>query len=177
MGLAGGKEFEDENSYQSRALNVMSEFGIIEGHRREKLAQRYALLCLYFSTNRVRTDVTDAQSGYGTTPGWKSIEPWSRVFGDDECSWYGIACDRRGLVTRIELENHLLTGVIPLELKLLDVPLTVVDFSDNRGLGQGGFPQVFLEIDSLQSLGLSGCSFEGVITEMWCKIPRLTVSC
>ena len=30
---------------------------------------------------------------------------------------------------------------------------------------------------TIESLGLSGCSYEGKINEEWCKIPRLTVSC
>ena len=157
--ILGGSEFDDSNSYQSRALNVLIENGVsvdddpntIIG--RQKLAQRYALLCLYYSTNMVRTAITDAQFGYGTTPQWNNTNvpaPWKFKWGNDECDWSGVVCDGSRLVKRIELVNHLLTGFIPMELQLLDGgPIEVLDFTDNRGLGQGGFPKVFSEFDSL----------------------------
>jgi len=150
--------FSNESSYQSRALKVLTENGENKNYSRQKLAQRYALLCLYYSTYRVRTDVTDTQYGYGTTPGWYVLSPWKSAWGDDECTWYGVACDTQGLVSRIELVDHLLTGYIPTELKLLNSgPIKVIDFTDNGGLGQGGFPSVFSEFDSLSKsiLGLN----------------------
>ena len=150
IALKNGQEFDNESSYQSRALKILSEKGVVEGYSDQKLAQRYALLCLYYSTNRVRTDVTDEQFGYGTTPGWHVMSPWKFVWENDECVWYGIACNTEGLVVRIELTDHLLTGYIPMELKLLkNGPVSIIDFSGNRGLGQGGFPRVFSELDSL----------------------------
>lgn len=159
LAILGGSEFDNSNSYQFRALDVLIENGISVDddpnteNGRQKLAQRYALLCLYYSTNGVRTSVTDAQFGYGTTPKWhnKNVPaPWKFQWGDDECDWSGVVCDGRKLVTRIELVNHLLTGFLPMELQLLNGgPIEVLDFSNNRGLGEGGFPKVFSEFDSL----------------------------
>ena len=78
------------------------------------------------------------------------MSPWKLVWENDECVWYGIACNTEGLVVRIELTDHLLTGYIPMELKLLkNGPVSIIDFSGNRGLGQGGFPRVFSELDCL----------------------------
>mmetsp|Transcript_4594 Transcript_4594/g.8226 ORF Transcript_4594/g.8226 Transcript_4594/m.8226 type:complete len:345 (+) Transcript_4594:229-1263(+) len=154
-----GSEFANSKSYQSRALDVLIENGVAaeDGpntpNGRQKLAQRYALLCLYYSTNGVRTSVTDAQFGYGTCPKWHNSNipaPWKFQWEDDECDWSGVVCDERGLVKRIELANHLMTGFLPMELGLLGQgPIEVLDFSDNRGLGEGGFPDVFSEFNSL----------------------------
>lgn len=159
LAILGGSEFANSKSYQSRALDVLIENGVAAEddpkteNGRQKLAQRYALLCLYYSTNSVRTSVTDAQFGYGTTPKWHNNNipaPWKFQWEDDECEWSGVVCDERKLVKRIELVNHLLTGFLPMELKLLsEGPIEVLDFSDNRGLGEGGFPDVFLEFNSL----------------------------
>eukprot|EP00534_Pseudo-nitzschia_fraudulenta_P001994 CAMPEP_0201120044 /NCGR_PEP_ID=MMETSP0850-20130426/4141_1 /ASSEMBLY_ACC=CAM_ASM_000622 /TAXON_ID=183588 /ORGANISM="Pseudo-nitzschia fraudulenta, Strain WWA7" /LENGTH=413 /DNA_ID=CAMNT_0047386023 /DNA_START=277 /DNA_END=1518 /DNA_ORIENTATION=- len=204
--LSGGTEFDDSESYQSKALKTLVENGIAihddpssnsnsnSNHfQKQKLAQRYALLCLYYSTNGVRTDVTDEQFGYGTTPRWHNKDvpsPWKFQWEDDECDWSGVVCDRndvrgestfRGLVERIELVNHLLTGYLPEELKLLNGgPIRVLDFSDNRGLGQGGFPSVFSGFDDLESIGLRGTSFVGAVPKELCErgsIRNIFVDC
>jgi hypothetical protein len=180
IALEYGQEFNDPTSYQSRALEVMKKHSVITSfiYTEDKLAQRYALLCLYFQTNRVRTDVTDEHYGYGTTPQWKNAEPWN--FPDDECSWYGIACNIFGMVIRIELPNHLLTGYIPTEIKhLADGPIYSIDFSGNGGLGQGGFPSVFLEFSGLELLDLSGCNFDGSVPLAMCDkdIKYFIINC
>jgi len=151
IALNNGHEFLDETSYQSHALKILNDYGVIKNATKQKLSQRYALLCLYYSTFRVRTDVTDQQFGYGTTPGWNNaLKPWKFAWDDDECTWYGIACDTNNLVTKVELQDHLLTGYIPIELKLLNTgPISIIDFTDNRGLGQGGFPPVFSQFNYL----------------------------
>jgi len=188
--ILGGSEFDDSKSYQSSALNVLVENGVSADDDpttvlgRQKLAQRYALLCLYFSTNRIRTAVTDAEFGYGTTPQWHNTNapaPWKFQWGEDECDWSGIVCNGKKLVKRIELVNHLLTGFLPLELVLLDKgPIEVLDFSDNRGLGQGGFPKVFMEFKSLESIDLRGTSFIGKVPEELCEqetINNIFIDC
>jgi len=169
IALGYGKEFQNPLSYQSKALDTMKKHSVITSfiYTEQKLAQRYALLCLYYQTNRVRTDVSDARFGYGTTPMWKDSEPWN--FPDDECVWYGISCNIFGLVIRIELPNHLLTGYIPMEIKhLAKGPIFSMDFSGNGGLGEGGFPSVFLEFEGLELLDLSGCNFDGSVPLEMC---------
>jgi len=188
--ILGGSEFANSKSYQSRALDVLIENGVAAEddpktvNGRQKLAQRYALLCLYYSTNQVRTSVTDAQFGYGTTPRWhnnNNPSPWKFQWEDDECEWSGVVCDERKLVKRIELVNHLLTGFLPMELKLLsEGPIEVLDFSDNRGLGEGGFPDVFSEFNSLDSIGLRGTSFIGTVPKEICEsqsISNIFIDC
>lgn len=202
LALFGGTEFDDKKSHQSRALEVLIEngvpihdnnfndndqrFGISD---RQKLAQRYALLCLYFSTNSVRTSVSDEAFGYGTTPKWHNKDvpsPWKFNWKADECDWAGVVCENNSsnsnnnnnidnkLITRIELVNHLLTGYLPMELKLLNAgPIEVLDFSNNRGLGEGGFPSVFSEFDSLGKLSYL-CLFSIIVSfpfknAIWCS--------
>jgi len=190
IAIYGGTEFENKNSFQSKALDVLIENGVSADddpstvNGAQKLAQRYALLCMYYSTNGVRTDVTDAQFGYGTTPRWhnKNVPaPWKFQWLDDECDWSGVSCDAFGLVKRIELVNHLLTGFLPMELELLNGgPIEVLDFSDNRGLGEGGFPNVFAEFNSLESVGLQGTSFVGRVPDELCQgqiVNNLIVDC
>lgn len=180
IALGNGTEFENPSSYQSKALKIMKKHSVIESfiYTEQKLAQRYALLCLYYQTNRVRTDVSDTRYGYGTTPMWKQNEPWK--FPYDECTWYGIACNIFGLVIRIELPNHLLTGYIPMEIKhLAKGPIYSIDFSGNGGLGQGGFPSVFSEFNGLELLDLSECNFDGSVPLGMCdkNIKYFVVNC
>lgn len=191
--IFGGMEFEDPENYQSLALEVLLQNGVLihdpndqrSGSDYQKLAQRYALLCLYYSTNNVRTHVTDEQFGVGMTPSWHNKDapsPWKFNWEDDECDWSGVVCDNDSkLVTRIELVDHLLTGYLPTELKLLNAgPIQVLDFSNNRGLGEGGFPLVFSEFDSLESIGLQGTSFVGMVPEDLCEqqtIKHIFVDC
>lgn len=182
IALNGGVEFENPTSYQSKALKKLRKFPIITSsyYTDQKIAQRYALLCFYYRTYHVRTDTVDTAYGYGTTPLWMAISPWRNAWADDECNWYGIACNMAGLVTRIELTDHHLTGYVPMELKLLDGgPLAVIDLSGNPGLGQGGFPAVFSEINKLDALALSGCSFTGSVPQEVCdkSIDFFTVNC
>ena len=159
--MQGGSEFDDPESYQSHALKVLIEYGVLvydpndeqSGFDYKKLAQRYALLCLIFSTNGVQTDITDAEFGYGTTPLWNNTDgqsTWKFQWEEDDCDWPGVVCAENKLVKRLELGSHLLTGYLPMELILLNEgPIQVLNFSNNRGLGQGGFPAVFSEFDSL----------------------------
>lgn len=200
LALLGGTEFEDKKSYQSRAFKVLIKNGVLLVHENsnndndndqrfeisdhQKLAQRYALLCLFFSTNSVRTDVSDEAFGYGTTPNWHNKDvpsPWKFDWKADECNWSGVVCESSKLITRIELVNHLLTGYLPMELKLLNGgPIEVFDFSNNRGLGEGGFPPVFSEFDSLESIGLQGTGYVGMVPKDLCdrhNIKNIYVDC
>ena len=165
-GIAQRSDFADSDGYQSKALRVLTSNGVSSEYDKndQKLAQRYALLCLYYATNRVRTSVTDARYGYGTTPKWHVLSPWKFMWEEDECEWYGIACDTDGLVLRIELANHLLTGRIPDELALLSGgPIKEFDFSDNPGLGEGGLPEVFTKFDSLGKISYPSFIPEAVL--------------
>jgi len=186
IALQNGNEFVKgitplQQTYQYKALQVLEDYGMEKtgNNLKQKLAQRYALLCLFFSTNRVRTDVTDQEFGYGTTPAWQVIDPWHLDWDSNVCTWYGIACDQNGLVIRIELVEHFLTGYVPNELVLLDDgPISVIDFGNNRGLGQGGFPTVFTKFNNLDYLSVAGCSFSGDVPDGICaKKTTVWINC
>jgi hypothetical protein len=103
VAIYDGTEFADPTSYQSKAVAWMEGNGLTSTLSDERNIQRYALACIWFSTNAVRTPYTDAAYGPDVAiPGWISTQDW---LGDasTECSWFGISCDADSMVTRIEL--------------------------------------------------------------------------
>ena len=141
-------------SPQKRALDmVMKESNL----PKELVLQHYALWCFYFSTEHVLTKVTNDVYGVGTVPHWK--DSWLND-GVDPCLWNGVRCKSGGIVVELNLASSQITGMIPKELKLLD-SLTKLDISDNPGLGEGGIPVWFKEMDSLDFLDLRECTFSG----------------
>ena len=153
--LQGGSEFEDPESYNSRALEILLNYGILvlgknDSLNFEKLAQRYALLCLFFSTSGNQTsDATDSAQ----ESSWKT--PWGSPWDSDECDWPGVICSENKLVQRLDLGGNLLVGELPMELIILNqVNITAMDFSNNPRLGKGGFPAMLSEFDSLSKWNL-----------------------
>lgn len=77
----GGDEFDDEDSYQSRALTwVLTQdvpaFGV-QGTMDEQALQLYGLACIYYSTYATRNAWTDFHFGTDVVlPGWFSNRGW-----------------------------------------------------------------------------------------------------
>lgn len=171
IALQGGAEFDDPRSYQSKAKNALFQDPTLHQRTEQKLAQRYALLCLYYATNRVPTTVTDRVFGKGTVPQWTDFRHW-KYHGAHECDWHGIACDQHGFVASIDLRQNGLTGRIPEELTLLRRRLAQLDLSQNKGLGQGGIPWFLSEFGELRSLSLQGTSFQGSVPASVCGLVQ-----
>lgn len=88
----GGEEFEDPDSYQSKALSWLEGNANVGSYSDEQIIQRYALASIYYSTFAVATPATDAFLGAGVTPaGWNTTDGW--LSDDDECTWFGVGCD------------------------------------------------------------------------------------
>ena len=95
--------FDSHHSPQSKALrwfqNDMSNYNVTSAAR---VAQRYALATLYYSTN-------------GT--GWQTRSQWG---SGHECDWYGVGCEAGEndtvSVTYLDLNSNLLDGTIPPEI-------------------------------------------------------------
>ncbi|CAB9503813.1 Receptor-like kinase [Seminavis robusta] len=149
-----GLEFEDPESYQSRALdwvvtNTPSDptaagFPLSP----QKILQRYALACLYYSTFAAPNSITGLS---GDVRGWIDATGWL-VF-PDECSWYQVACNDFGYVTKIELYSNRLTGSLPYELALLQDWLTTLDVYQNILENSGAEGHAWLgELHNLQYL-------------------------
>lgn len=68
----------------------------------EQIIQRYALACIFFATNSVRTAYTEDEYGAGVSPPeWKYKYGW--LTHESECGWYGITCDENGRILAIDL--------------------------------------------------------------------------
>jgi hypothetical protein len=96
------------------------------------ITQRYALTTILFGSLGAE---------------WVNKTNW---LNENECTWYGIACDGR-VVVSIDMPENNLVGTISPELALLNSLRTLV-FNDN-GLS-GTFPQTFQDMSSLRILGL-----------------------
>ena len=147
-----GVEFQDANSYQSRAARWVEETAQVGVHSPERLVQRYALACVYFASNGVRSFYTDEIFGVGTEPrGWIDESGW--IVDADECGWYRISCNADGFVTKIELHQNRLTGQFPPEVALLKDSLEVVDLYQNPIYNKGAQNNDWLgELTNLQKL-------------------------
>lgn len=124
-----GLEFTDPNSYQSKAAKWVEDTAQLGVQTPERLVQRYALACLYYSTNAVKTEWTDELFGVDVIRGWIDETGWLNY--DDECSWYKVTCNGNGKVTKIQLSQNRLTGSLPPELVLLNDSLEEIDLYDN----------------------------------------------
>jgi len=86
------------------------------------LTQYYALYCIYFSTNGVPNQITDADPRFVGIPfpNWLVTTGWDQI-DVDPCDWYGIVCDSQSRVSTIDLFENLLTGAFPPEVSLLSL--------------------------------------------------------
>jgi len=124
-----GTEFEDPNSYQSKAAKWVEQTAILGEHTPQRLVQRYVLACLYYATNGVSNYITDDLFGVDVAPAWIDETGWLEA--DDECTWYRISCDDEGRVAAIELYQNRLMGSLPSELALIKDSLQVIDLYQN----------------------------------------------
>lgn len=169
----GGSEFDDESSYQSKALRwiMTQELPSLDLPLtfEEQVIQAYALACIYFSTFGVRTAWTDFRYGHSNpVPGWFGKRGWVEDAGS-MCEWYGIECNSDGFVEAIELATNGLTGVFPPEVTLLKDSLTRLDLYNNIVHNKGDDGNAFLgELTNLKYLFYGFTSFEypGIPTEI-----------
>jgi Leucine-rich repeat (LRR) protein len=146
-----GLEFEDPNSYQSKAVKWVEQTADLTLHTVERLVQRYALACLYYATNGVENFYTELTFGAGNVRTWIDETGW--LANDDECTWYKVTCNTEGFVTEIELDSNRLTGFLPQELTLLKTTLEVLDLYQNMFHNQGEAGNHWLgELVNLRSL-------------------------
>lgn len=129
IAIFGGEEFEDPESYQSKALKWVKQDTF--GRRRlastgkwseKQLVQRYALASFYYSTYQVGHMYTPEIIG-----GWIEESDW--MTSADECGWHGVTCQNKN-VDELVLNENGLTGSLPKELTLLS-SLTHLDVSGN----------------------------------------------
>jgi hypothetical protein len=119
--LQGGAEWEDPETYQSKALGRTEEQIGIESVTDAKLVQYYALYCIYNATNKVPNPITDADPRFvniANFPEWLVTTGWEENNVDPCAGWYGVDCEA-DLVTALDLFSNILTGSFPPEVSLL----------------------------------------------------------
>jgi hypothetical protein len=127
--LEGGDQFDNPTSYQSLALAWMEKtpFSDLTDKR---VAQRYVLACIFYSTFQIRTAYTDVEYGLEVVPEWTFSDGW--MTSDDECTWFGITCNTNtNAVTKFDMPNNQMTGRFPVEIQLLNLSLEYLDISNN----------------------------------------------
>lgn len=154
-----GIEFQDPNSYQSKAARWVEETSKLGVHTPQRLVQRYALAALYYATNGVANIYTKEIFGTAPTRGWIDETGW--LDAEDECSWYRVTCNADGEVTKIELYSNRLTGSLPPEIALLHESLEVIDLYQNMLHNKGDTGNHFLgELTNLRQLYFGRTYFE-----------------
>jgi hypothetical protein len=137
--LHGGAEFDNTDSYQSRALDRLALQTSATSFSDAKLVQYYVLYCILEATNGRPNVLTSADYRFDNFdetnfPEWTSTDGWLAL-DQDPCGnnstnttnsnnstyapWYGITCDDLGRVTEVSLVKNLMTGHFPPEIKLL----------------------------------------------------------
>lgn len=144
--LIVGFDADDFVTYQSKAFLRLTEQVGVDDFSDAKLAQYYALYCIYHATNGVANEITDADENFEniTMPEWTFATNWMDATDVDPCGtvvieptndstgsiattlsventggWYGVTCDADGRVVAIELYENWLTGNFPEEIVLL----------------------------------------------------------
>lgn len=108
------------------------------------MLQRYALAVLYAATQ--------GDASWTKKTNWLSVK--------SECAWFGVKCDVRGRVTRLEMAFNNMVGLLPRDIKLL-ADLEVLDLKANEL--QGVIPNGIGEMKKLKVLKLHMNGFFGAI--------------
>mmetsp|Transcript_1969 Transcript_1969/g.4240 ORF Transcript_1969/g.4240 Transcript_1969/m.4240 type:complete len:571 (-) Transcript_1969:122-1834(-) len=165
----GGKEFQDANSYQSRAKKwVLTQDLSVNVNdastmtKEQQAIQLYVLACIYYATYSAKSEWTDLHYGADLAlPGWYSSRGW---LGSAEtvCSdWHGLTCDDQGRILKIELDTNGLTGAFPPEVALLHETLNTIDLYNNMVHNVGDEGNNFLgELTNLEYLYLGTTNFD-----------------
>jgi len=122
--------------------------------------QRYALAVLHFATTKSNTTAWDWPMAVDTAPE-KANRHGDWLSAAHECTWYGVVCSSRKVVTELQLGFMKLDGVVPRELSLL-TGLRFLDLHANDF--QGVVPHKIVDaLGNLEYLGLHMNGFFGAL--------------
>jgi hypothetical protein len=152
VAIGGGSEFEDETSYQSQALAWLEGNTDVATYSEEKIIQRYAMACFFYTTFGVENSYT------GASPvEWKNVDKW--VTDDDECTWYGVDCADADIIS-VDLADNNVTGTVPAEFGLLGRSLQTLDLSGNSVANKDEGLSWIAQLTELTELHLYFCNFD-----------------
>ncbi|KAL3918521.1 MAG: hypothetical protein SGILL_004197, partial [Bacillariaceae sp.] len=152
----GGENFDDPNSPQSQAVEWMSQDEQVYSYDGEKLATRYALATLYFSTNG---------------DDWANNDLW--LSDQDECLWYSEVSDpcSGGRYAQLRLGDNNLRGFLPEEMSLLSNSLSAMDLG---GILVNEIPFTIGELRLMTSLRLRGSELSGSLPDSMALLSNLS---
>jgi hypothetical protein len=162
----GGAEFDNPDSYQSKALAYVRGQSLpapkIPLSMEQQAIQLYALACIYYNTYSVSSDWTIQLWGQEIAiPGWYTARGWLGDANEVCNDWWGITCNNDGQVEKIELNENGLTGYMPPETAILHDSLYYLDLFDNNIHNKGDLGNSFLgELTNLRFLYYKNTYFE-----------------
>lgn len=144
---------DSPESPQARALNWVAASEEYDNYDDDQRLQRYALASFFYATYAVRNAYVTQQVPWTTAEKWLSEE--------HECEWEGITCSPspsdsgNRVVTQIQLEEHRISGTVPLDLVLLRESLTSILLTNNLIFMEGDALEVFGYLENLETLMLA----------------------
>jgi len=152
--LAGYLPFELENDscdVVNMALLSMAEttplFGSEEAYTLPVLEERFALTCLYFSTQGNQ---------------WNSKSQW--LSPKSHCTWHGVTCNDAHRVSAIDLSSNKLKGSLPSELAILANMKSLVMVTNKV---EGTIPsELYHSFSNLETVLLEHNQITGISTEI-----------
>ena len=162
IALQGGAEFDDENSYQSRALRYVEETRGLRWNDRDFVVY-YALACIYYASfgqpNKWLIQEYGPNTQFG---GWSRSRHWMSQ-SIDKCRWEGIDCNPyTGTIDELKLFSNNMNGIFAPEVQFLSHTLRVLDLFNNPFLAtEGDAGNSWLgEMTNLRELSVGSTSFE-----------------
>jgi len=158
---------------QIRALEAVLEFNPITllNMDDDEILQMYALLCIYFATNSVETEITKKVFGPGAPPPWKNSRLWASTYIPPCGGWFGVICDSNKHVTEIKLKSNGLSGSFPSDVTLIK-SLVALDIRENALLNQGEDGNKWLG-DLVDALSKNICILEKPFLNMMVFLQKL----
>ncbi|CAB9513341.1 expressed unknown protein [Seminavis robusta] len=145
---------DSPESPQARALSWVAGSDKYDEYNDDQRLQRYALASFFYATYAVRNAYVTQQVPWTTAEKWLSEE--------HECDWEGITCSTpeesptgNRVVTMIEMEEHRISGTIPLDLVLLRESLKSIVLTNNLIFMEGDAMNVFQYLENLEVLMLA----------------------
>ncbi|KAL7578251.1 hypothetical protein ACA910_012670 [Epithemia clementina (nom. ined.)] len=172
----------DATTFQGRALDYVAGSELFEQLTDVQIVERYAAVVFYLSTYRQPHLLND------NLEDWPKKQNW--LTDTAICLWEGIECDAEERVVGIVLQENKMSGVLPLELSLLE-NLAKLDFTsnliymdqdyhglwsilpnlrqllmdDNFFISETGIPAEFADLGSIEKISLSFNLLQGSFQE------------
>lgn len=166
-GLTPRSRLNDSGSSSRRALDWLVQDGYTTENSEDLLRTRFALACLYFSTQVIHE-----------ARGWKVERNW--LSSVSVCFWHGVSCqdysdkinDWSYIVTAVNLSSNALSNHLPDEIGLLSNGLTKLDLSSN--VISGSLPPSLTLLTTLKDLYLGSNLFTSTLPKSIWRLQKLT---